>query len=128
LRLKFHFVKNEAIENLMYYKYFIFSIIPFELNLDGNFCDETYKYILDVFSLATKFTSRAKMAASDNMSQAIFVSETGGDPTAIKQVNNLAAVGDDVAQIKTAFNELKKKGQPYMESQRDVKKIYIEHF
>jgi hypothetical protein len=83
MRLKFHFVKNEAIDNLMYYKYFIFNIIPFELNLDGNFCDETYKYILDVFQLATKFTSRAKIAAAD-MSQAILNGEIGGDPTSIK--------------------------------------------
>ena len=49
LQLKFHFVKNQAIENLLYYKYFILAIVPFELNLDGNFCDETYKYILEVF-------------------------------------------------------------------------------
>ena len=43
----------------MHFKYFIFSIVPFELNLDGSFCDETYKYILDVFQLATKFTKQA---------------------------------------------------------------------
>ena len=49
IKLKVYFVKNEAIENLLYFKYIIFSIVPFELNLDGNFCDEVYKYILDVF-------------------------------------------------------------------------------
>ena len=49
INVKFHFVKNQAIENLLYYKYFILKIVPFELNLDGNFCDETYKYVLDVF-------------------------------------------------------------------------------
>ena len=59
IKLKYYFVKNEAIENLMHFKYFIFSIVPFELNLDGSFCDETYKYILDVFQLATKFTKQA---------------------------------------------------------------------
>lgn len=48
------------------------------------------------------------------------------DPTAIKQPHLLANVGDEVAQIKSAFNEMKKKGQPYMDTQRDVKKIYIE--
>ena len=50
------------------------------------------------------------------------------DPTAIKQPHLLANVGDEVAQIKSAFNEMKKKGQPYMDTQRDVKKIYIEQF
>jgi hypothetical protein len=45
-----HFINNGAIENLYYYKYFIFEIVPFDLNLDGNFCDESYKYFLDIFS------------------------------------------------------------------------------
>lgn len=47
--LKLHYVNNEAIENLFYYKYFILTVVPFDLNLDGNFCDEFYKYIIDVF-------------------------------------------------------------------------------
>mmetsp|Transcript_12632 Transcript_12632/g.17050 ORF Transcript_12632/g.17050 Transcript_12632/m.17050 type:complete len:89 (+) Transcript_12632:269-535(+) len=46
----------------------------------------------------------------------------------MKQPTLLANVGDEVEQIKSAFNELKKKGQPYMDTQRDVKKIYIEQF
>jgi len=50
------------------------------------------------------------------------------DPTSMKQPTLLANVGDEVEQIKSAFNELKKKGQPYMDTQRDVKKIYIEQF
>lgn len=29
-------------------------------------------------------------------------------------------------QLKSAINELKKKGQPYLETSRDLKKIYIE--
>jgi len=45
---KYLFHKNEAIENLLHYKYFMFDLVPFELNLDGNFCDEAYKYIVDV--------------------------------------------------------------------------------
>jgi len=49
LSFKFLYVKNEAIENLLYYKYLFFDIVPFELNLDGHFCDETYKYVVDVF-------------------------------------------------------------------------------
>jgi hypothetical protein len=36
------------------------DIAPFELSLDGNFCDETYKYAIDVFTLATKYAMRMK--------------------------------------------------------------------
>ena len=50
------------------------------------------------------------------------------DPTAIKQPTLHLNSGDEVAEIKSALHELKKKGQPYMETQRDVKKIYIEYF
>ena len=50
----------------------------------------------------------------------------GIDPTALKQPN--LGSNDEVEQIKSAFKELKSKGQPYMETQRDVKKIYIEQF
>lgn len=42
--------------------------------------------------------------------------EIGADPTAIKQPNLIASMGDEVDQMKSAFNELKKKGQPYMET------------
>ena len=42
------YVINEAIENLHYYKYFILDLAPFDLNLDGNFCDEFYKYVIDI--------------------------------------------------------------------------------
>jgi hypothetical protein len=80
LQVKFHFVKNQAIENLLYYKYFILSVVPFELNLDGNFCDETYKYILDVFQLTSKFTSRSKFADAHHA----LLGDIGVDPTAIK--------------------------------------------
>jgi len=67
----------------MQYKYFIFQIVPFELNLDGNFCDETYKYVLDVFQLATKFTKQAEFVET---SQALLNGDMiGYDPTAIKQ-------------------------------------------
>lgn len=31
-------------------------------------------------------------------------------------------------QMKSAIDELKKKGQPYMETSRDVQKIYFEQF
>lgn len=113
LQIKYHFVKNQAIENLLYYKYFILSIVPFELSLDGNFCDETYKYILDVFQLTSKFTSRSRFV---NEAHNSLVGDIGADPTAIKQPALLTEVGDEVENIKSAFNELKKKGQPYMET------------
>jgi hypothetical protein len=57
IKLKYHRVVNEAIEYLLHYKYFILAVAPFDLNLDGNFCDETYKYLLDIFHVAAKFTS-----------------------------------------------------------------------
>jgi hypothetical protein len=58
LSLKFHYIRNESIENLYYFKYFILALIPFELNLDGNFCDESYKYVLDIFNHSKKLVSR----------------------------------------------------------------------
>lgn len=54
LSLKFHYIKNEAIENLYHFKYFIVELVPFDLNLDGNFCDEIYKYIMDIFKSAKR--------------------------------------------------------------------------
>jgi hypothetical protein len=50
LLLKMQYVHNEAIENLLYYKLFMVEFAPFDLILDGNFCDEFYKYILDILS------------------------------------------------------------------------------
>ena len=54
--------------------------------------------------------------------------EDGLDPTTIKQPVLITSMGDEVEQMKSVITELKKKGQPLMETQRDVKKIYIEHF
>ena len=125
ISVKFHFKKNQAIENLLHYKYIILSFVPFELNLDGNFCDETYKYIMDVFQLMSKFASRAQLASAE---KALLGAEDGLDPTTIKQPVLITSMGDEVEQMKSVITELKKKGQPLMETQRDVKKIYIEHF
>ena len=58
--LQYLFVKNQAIENLLYFKYLLFELTPFELNIDGNFCDESYKYALDVIQLATKYAFKTK--------------------------------------------------------------------
>lgn len=47
--------------------------------------------------------------------------DTEFDPTDIKQKHD-----DD--QMKNAISELKKKGQPYLATSRDVQKIYFEQF
>ena len=52
-----HYINNETIENLYYYKYFTLEIVPFDLSLDGNFCDETYKYVLDILSTAKRIVT-----------------------------------------------------------------------
>lgn len=56
MTLKFCLLKNEAIENLICYKYFLLDVVPFDLTLDGNFCDESYKYALDVMKLARNYS------------------------------------------------------------------------
>ena len=65
LHLKYLYLKNEAIDNLLYFKYFVFDLTPFALNLDGNFCDESYKYVLDVVRLAGKFGAKQRQAVLD---------------------------------------------------------------
>lgn len=47
------YVNNEDIENFYHFKVFFLDLAPFDLNLDGSFCDEFYKYVLDV-SINTK--------------------------------------------------------------------------
>jgi hypothetical protein len=49
-------IKNAStIDNLLIYKYFYLNLSPFDLNLDGNFCDELYKYAADIASHANKY-------------------------------------------------------------------------
>lgn len=57
LTLRLVYVNNEAIENFHHFKLFFLELAPFDLNLDGNFCDEIYKYILDVMSNSQKIVS-----------------------------------------------------------------------
>ena len=90
LELKIHSVNNEAIENLYYYKYFFLELAPFDLNLDGNFCDEIYKYALDIFS-HTKKHSRSQQS-----------------------INIYEEPGEEIEKMKQAFKELKK---PYEREQ-----------
>jgi hypothetical protein len=60
MSIKFLCIKNQAIENLIYLKYLIIDVVPFELNIDGNFCDESYKYAVDILKLATKYAFKTK--------------------------------------------------------------------
>lgn len=53
-------MKNEAIENLYFFKYFYLMIIPFNLNLDGNFCDEIFRYLQDIFQQTRKYQALDK--------------------------------------------------------------------
>ena len=46
MTLKFCLLKNEAIENLICYKYFLLDVVPFDLTLDGNFCDEGFDLLV----------------------------------------------------------------------------------
>jgi len=48
IHFKIQYINNEAIENFYHFKIFFLELAPFDLNLDGNFCDEFYKYILDI--------------------------------------------------------------------------------
>ena len=53
-------MKNEAIENLYLFKYFHLIITPFRLNLDGNFCDEMFKYGSDIFQQTMKYQAQTQ--------------------------------------------------------------------
>ena len=96
IELKMHFVNNEAIENLYYYKYFFLELAPFDLNLDGNFCDEIYKYILDIFSQTNKlvkdFFNTIQSKHKEN----------------IDHINLYEDPEGDIEKMKQTFNELKK--------------------
>jgi hypothetical protein len=48
ITLKMDYVNNEAIENFHHFKLFFLELAPFDLSLDGNFCDVLYKYFLDI--------------------------------------------------------------------------------
>ena len=41
-------MQNDTVQNLYFFKYFYFMITPINLNLDGNFCDEIFKYGSDI--------------------------------------------------------------------------------
>lgn len=46
--MKFNKEKNLSIENLIVFKYIIVAIVPFNIMIDGTFCDEIFLYGKDV--------------------------------------------------------------------------------
>ena len=88
---------NDNIDNLYYFKLFYLELEPFNLNLDGNFCDEFYKYTIDIFTHAKRIASQKSF------------NYLGG--------GNLYEEVDDVEKMKQAFNELKK---PYERKEASV--------
>lgn len=53
--IQVQYIRNDAIQNLHFFKYFSLMIIPFSLNLDGNFCDEMFRYGQDILQLTRKY-------------------------------------------------------------------------
>ncbi|CDW86490.1 UNKNOWN [Stylonychia lemnae] len=103
--LKVHIIDNQAIENLYYYKYFYLELAPFDLNVDGNFCDEFYKYTLDIFSQAKSFTQQSSF------------NQIG---------SNVYEDVEDIEKMKQTFNDLKK---PYEKNEVQAqKRIFFEQF
>ena len=35
---------------MLYLKLLVIELAPFDLNLNGNFCDEFYKYVIDIIT------------------------------------------------------------------------------
>ena len=57
IHLKIQLIKNDAIENFHHFKIFFLELAPFDLNLDGNFCDESYKYAFDILQNTKKIVN-----------------------------------------------------------------------
>ena len=53
--IQVQYITNDAIQNLHFFKYFSLMIIPFSLNLDGNFCDEVFRYGQDIIQQTRKY-------------------------------------------------------------------------
>eukprot|EP00347_Sterkiella_histriomuscorum_P015009 403358661 len=81
------------------------DLAPFDLNLDGNFCDEFYKYILDIFSHAKRYSQQESF----------------------KQIGqNPYDESEEIERMKETINELKK---PYEKKDSQVqKKVFFEQF
>lgn len=58
--LKFNLEKNLTIENLIVFKYIIVAIVPFNIMIDGTFCDEMFLYGKDVMALVSRYALRRK--------------------------------------------------------------------
>jgi len=59
-RLKYNLQKHQAIENLIVFKYLTIEIVPIQLMIDGNWCDEVFLYSKDVVQLIQRHTLRKK--------------------------------------------------------------------
>jgi len=53
--IQVQYITNDAIQNLHFFKYFSLRITPFSLNLDGNFCDEVFRYGQDILQQTRKY-------------------------------------------------------------------------
>lgn len=106
INLKVQYLKNDAIENLYFFKYFYLMIIPFNLNLDGNFCDEMFRYGSDILQQTRKYSAQDKS----------------------KKLEFYDKNMNDIDKLKKAFDDLKKPyDQPGQELQAQ-KKVYFEEF
>jgi hypothetical protein len=86
MHIKLHYIKNDAIENLHFFKYFSLMIIPFCLNLDGNFCDEMFRYGSDILQQTRKYRAHDKS----------------------KQLEFIGKDYNEIDHIKKSFDDLKK--------------------
>lgn len=117
LTLKFQLMKNQAIENLICYKYFVLDLVPFDLTLDGNFCDESYKYALDVMKLAKSYTLQNKQKSMMAGASQLMLDTADDDPYGFYSGNSIPSqeqIGtnqqtDEFEVVKDALTDIKKK-------------------
>ena len=60
-------VINKNIDNLVHFRSLIIALVPFDLNLDGNFCDEFYRYIFDIINCAQKQVDEISIVPDDEV-------------------------------------------------------------
>ncbi len=64
---KVQLVNNEQIDNFYHFKVFLLDLVPFDLTLDGNFCDEFYKYIMDTLQSTKKINKNQLADDTENV-------------------------------------------------------------
>lgn len=112
--LHFTFTKQKSsIDNILLFKNFFLFITPISLNLDGNFCDEMFRYFSEILQQTKKYQAQTKD----------------------KQLEFLEADFNDIwkASLKTPSNpsKLNKLDKGYYYENRDnqvQKNIYVEEF